>query len=90
MSIRESCSCGAAFSVDHSALRFVGTSDRTGYRNVSEEDAVRAWRQTHRHEQPHRHEWVETTTVSSPTAELQCSGCGQTRTEPRTTEVTGQ
>lgn len=38
----------------------------------------------------HQHEWVETTSIPSPTTHLKCTGCGQTRTEPRTTEVTGQ
>lgn len=200
MSIRETCSCGATFSVDHSDFRFVQTSDRTGHRNISEEDAVRAWRETHRHEERrawgvdpgtrataakgatntagdvhgarillvadlphhdlaimwrtalsgaydvivlnrppetldeqtwvdselrarlnpggylvtpagriyaqaqlliartarpgrselHQHEWIETTSISSPTTHLECTGCGQTRTVPRTTEVTGQ
>lgn len=51
---------------------------------------MRAWRETHRHGVPHQQEWIEDTSYSSRDVHLQCTGCGQTRTEPRTTEVTGQ
>lgn len=87
MSIRETCSCGASVTIDHSALRFVGTSDGTGYRNVSEEDAVRAWRQTHHHEE--RRTWG-TDPGPRATTSMRAADTAGVLTEPRTTEVTGQ
>lgn len=87
MSIRETCSCGATFHVDHSTMRFVGTSDRTGHKNVSEEDAVRAWRQTHHHEE-RRPRDVDPGPCA--TAAMRAADAAGVLTEPRTTEVTGQ